>query len=425
MHWPEAESDLFPSPRRDEPGRLRQDILDELSDHLALAAERERAHCEDEELVWRRVLARFGSPDSLARQLWWDAMKEGIMREWIKTGSIVVAAVAMVVFMGLLFVQVQRTNRDIVTALRDRNAAAAGTTTALNVYLHRNTPDGPPAEGVAVEFSGKLFGAESISVNDVTGADGRLHFGPLQQGEYQLRFTDGKSGLSHERTAVIWAGHGEDDLHIAVPGVGRTDVTLDAGVPVYNDDAYQRLHVELESRWAWEDTVWTETQDLLLGSGGVSVAQRSAAPSPGAGRRPSTRTAMPFGREGHPAGPRTPRWFAGDSVSRTVPIACVPLRLRNAEPVFDCDDVGGFVVPRVVRSFHDYGSEDIVPAEADHAFLPVPGADNTFALPVPNKMRDVMYLEATAWRDGKALNDFETNLPLALARYTDLSLIHI
>ncbi len=89
----------LPTGHDDEPASLRQDILDELNDHLACAWNRERmrtgllsqasddARSQDSENVraalWLRVEQRFGDPRVLARRLWFDAMWSRIMNQRI------------------------------------------------------------------------------------------------------------------------------------------------------------------------------------------------------------------------------------------------------------------------------------------------------------------------------------------------------
>ena len=59
-------SAAFPPPRDDEPASLRQDILDELNDHLACAYNRELLRGMDSDAARQRVLERFGNPAAVA-----------------------------------------------------------------------------------------------------------------------------------------------------------------------------------------------------------------------------------------------------------------------------------------------------------------------------------------------------------------------
>ncbi len=81
----------WPAPQPDEPESLRQDILDELNDHLQSAYDHELIKTGDNQTAAARVLDRFGDPAEIARQLWWDAMKGPAMRQML---LVVVSAVS-------------------------------------------------------------------------------------------------------------------------------------------------------------------------------------------------------------------------------------------------------------------------------------------------------------------------------------------
>jgi hypothetical protein len=81
----------WPAPQPDEPESLRQDILDELNDHLQSAYDHELIKTGDNQTAAARVLDRFGDPSAIARQLWWDAMKGPAMRQML---LVVVSAVS-------------------------------------------------------------------------------------------------------------------------------------------------------------------------------------------------------------------------------------------------------------------------------------------------------------------------------------------
>ena len=68
------ETDL-PAPRDDEPDGLRQDILDELADHLACSFNRELLRGASPAEARRRAIERFGDPAAVARRLWLEAMR--------------------------------------------------------------------------------------------------------------------------------------------------------------------------------------------------------------------------------------------------------------------------------------------------------------------------------------------------------------
>ena len=97
MSWPEVVSQGFPPPRDDELAHLRRDITDELADHLDCAMRRELRRTDDETAAERAVLDRFGNPQRLARRLWWNAMKEKVMKDRIMLVAVVLLIAACVV----------------------------------------------------------------------------------------------------------------------------------------------------------------------------------------------------------------------------------------------------------------------------------------------------------------------------------------
>ena len=59
----------LPAPLDDEPPSVRQDIADELADHLACAYRRELFRHADERVAKQQVLDRFGNPQRIAGAL--------------------------------------------------------------------------------------------------------------------------------------------------------------------------------------------------------------------------------------------------------------------------------------------------------------------------------------------------------------------
>ncbi|WP_339685589.1 hypothetical protein [Gimesia maris] len=104
MNWPEISIEDFPPERDDEPSSLRQDIIDELSDHFACALNRELLKNPDECLAKQRVIQNFGDPIKIARQLWLDAIKEKIMSQRIMTGISAVMAVCCIAVVGIAWI---------------------------------------------------------------------------------------------------------------------------------------------------------------------------------------------------------------------------------------------------------------------------------------------------------------------------------
>ncbi|WP_298868276.1 hypothetical protein [uncultured Gimesia sp.] len=101
MAWPEITIEDLPPKRDDEPVSLREDILDELTDHFVCALNRELLKNPDEQTAKQRVLNQFGDPVKIARQLWLEAMKERIMSQRIMTGISAVMAVCSIAVVGI------------------------------------------------------------------------------------------------------------------------------------------------------------------------------------------------------------------------------------------------------------------------------------------------------------------------------------
>ena len=97
-----------PAPRDDEPTSLRQDIVDELSDHLACAFHRELVKSGDDATARQRVLAQFGDPRRIARQLWFQAMWSRIMFQRVAIGVQIVLIFVLMIVGGVVFSAINR-----------------------------------------------------------------------------------------------------------------------------------------------------------------------------------------------------------------------------------------------------------------------------------------------------------------------------
>lgn len=125
MEWHDDLAAGLPAPNPDEPKTLRQDILDELADHLTCAARQEALRAEldtesetpDEQTIVERVLARFGNPRRIARRLWFDAMKGRLMMQKLTAGLAAIAAVAAIAGCVLLWSALNST-RDVLQGTR-------------------------------------------------------------------------------------------------------------------------------------------------------------------------------------------------------------------------------------------------------------------------------------------------------------------
>jgi hypothetical protein len=208
MYEHDALSANLPPPRDDEPAGLRQDILDELADHLGCAYNRELLRGAESGEARRRVMERFGDPAALARRLWFDAMRGKVMAQRVMIATCLVVTLASLSLAGGLYVQsvqAQRAySREVIKALLAQNGNAQATQREMLKRLHemseaiRNprspdwnpvvfrireeTPDGPPVGGCSITL--RQVNSMSNSRSRITDASGFADFGILQPGEY-------------------------------------------------------------------------------------------------------------------------------------------------------------------------------------------------------------------------------------------------
>ncbi|MBW3543282.1 MAG: hypothetical protein KY476_23755, partial [Planctomycetes bacterium] len=212
MAWREELAADLPEPRPSDPSALRDDILDELSDHLTCAAERERLRGGDDANVAARVRARFGDPARIALQLWLDALKERLMAQRITTVFAVVLATAAAIACGLLWSAVRDTRTSLTAALDQNREAAARNAESNAALLARieelsKRPEQPSTYSMewnpvrvklvkgqdgaepAVAYRATLFGSlykggDGISVSKVADEEGTVDFGRVLPGAH-------------------------------------------------------------------------------------------------------------------------------------------------------------------------------------------------------------------------------------------------
>ncbi|MSR60645.1 MAG: hypothetical protein EXS05_23900 [Planctomycetaceae bacterium] len=167
MIWPPDIADDLPVPRDDEPASLRQDIADELADHLNSAFTRELHLTRDEETARSNALDRFGDPRKIARKLWFDALKEKIMsqRLFLVVSSVMTAVCVAATGVGWFAF---REGREINAAILDRLEALSSKPAEqaaqnvsewipVKVRLVLDTPSGPPAIGYNASLEGHVY----------------------------------------------------------------------------------------------------------------------------------------------------------------------------------------------------------------------------------------------------------------------------
>ena len=236
MAWPELSIDDFPPRRDDEPSSLRQDIIDELSDHFACALNRELLKNSDEQLAKQRVLNQFGDPVKIARQLWLDAMKEKIMSQRIMTGLSAVMAVCCIAVVGFAWILVQDSrvvNQKMLAHLaaiadrpqpvamvgreqqildqlkelkQEQQAAASASSEGMNqisFQLVQDNKDKSPAIGFTGTLRKDGNPLETFTLEAASNAEGQLDFGKLPWGKYQLNLSAPWGESLHQFVSVI------------------------------------------------------------------------------------------------------------------------------------------------------------------------------------------------------------------------------
>ncbi|MFI4852121.1 MAG: hypothetical protein ACIAZJ_23690 [Gimesia chilikensis] len=215
MAWPELSIEDFPPRRDDEPSSLRQDIIDELSDHFACALNRELLKNPNEKIARQRVLNQFGDPIKIARQLWLEAMKERIMSQRILTGVSVVMAVCGFIVVGLVWSMMKESqafNSRMMAQMEEfadrpvpeaRTDSATGEMNQVSFQLFQGKTGGKPAVG----FEGKLTkigdNTDSFTLTEKSNAEGKLDFGNLPWGGYSLNVTAPWGEAYHKSLTVL------------------------------------------------------------------------------------------------------------------------------------------------------------------------------------------------------------------------------
>ena len=214
MDFRDGLSAELPAPRDDEPGGLRDDILDELADHLACAYRRELLRGADTATARQRVLERFGDPAALVRRLWFDAMKGKIMAQRI----LVVCCILLTVISLSLAVRDVEPGSSRPEARRDGQRSDGGSDAARSIAPAANaravagdvegqrphpglptgfpsrssstqeTPDGPPAVGVQCQPWSRhpSVNSGSDAIDRESDDKGAIDFGVVQPGDWEF-----------------------------------------------------------------------------------------------------------------------------------------------------------------------------------------------------------------------------------------------
>lgn len=159
----------LPAPLDDEPPSVRQDIADELADHLACAYRRELLKTADERTAQQQVLDRFGNPQRIAYQLWFQALWGRIMLNRfgrIVQGLKIVGGLLVLFFVFRMAEQQTALHNQLVmlaASNQSMQSQAFGTRSLLEQLLARfpAPPQPENSSGMGSEMSSMMMGSDS------------------------------------------------------------------------------------------------------------------------------------------------------------------------------------------------------------------------------------------------------------------------
>jgi hypothetical protein len=299
----------LPAPRDDEPQGLRQDIIDELADHLACSAQRELLRGADPATARARVLERFGDPAALARRLWLDAMRGKVMAQRMVIGTCVFVTAVSLGLVGLLYQMAIDARRMAALQAAKAQAGAAEARAREQEMLKRlgemseaikhprsldwnpvrikvteETTDGPPVPEASISLV-SLRDNPPNWIRKVTDASGLADFGLVQPGEYRLNIS--KQWDDGFLSALA-------ELNVQ-PG---SDVTKSIACP-----KTPPLRVGVRVRWQWpadleKEALWLYARFVFrsreLGPGNRWSIRRSMAPEGASGLRNTSGAMLRF-----------------------------------------------------------------------------------------------------------------------------------
>jgi hypothetical protein len=230
----------LPPLRDDEPPSLRQDILDELADHLRCALRREMLTQDDEAAARKRVLDKFGDPREVARKLWVQAMWSRIMSQRITLGLLTLATAACLVLAGLMW-QTTRQNQQANAALLEQMAKLIEASrtpvpvpptpdTTLTVRLFNGEKDGQPPKTGTVEVYGTELHNASVKGNRRLNSSGLIEFGILPHGTYNLSVRTAR-GRTNRSVKVLRGEPHVDEFICPDEELRKDDIQIECDLP--------------------------------------------------------------------------------------------------------------------------------------------------------------------------------------------------
>jgi type II secretory pathway pseudopilin PulG len=300
MDLHETLSALLPPPRDDEPASLRQDILDELGDHLACAYNRELMRGANSPIARQRVLARFGDPAAVARRLWFDAMKGKIMAQRLVIVTCLLVTIASLSLVGLVWIQssraaaqAQEANRQLSRALAQSQIASKDMMKTLSEMsdairnprspdwnpvkfkLTDDTTDGPPAVGWSIRL--QRTEAPNSTIDRTTDNSGIADFGLLHPGTYtfglsknqNFRFPNGSGQFNVEpgssvKKPIVFPKKALEHVPVRVRCTWPADLEKD-GLVV--DASFTHVPLDIDG------TSWSTSSRSVLCGPGAGLAE--------------------------------------------------------------------------------------------------------------------------------------------------------
>jgi len=239
MHWPPDIADGLPAPRDDEPSSLRQDIADELADHLQCAFTRELHLTRDEQAAQQNTLHRFGDPRAIARKLWFDALREQIMSQRLTLALTSVMTLACMAASGLAWATFQEGRELNHTVLEKLESLQTSSTQHAELSSWGKVKvraviagTSERAVGCRLRLSGFVYSsasnASSGSVEETVGTSGEVDFGTLPVGPFTL-VASTPWGESSTRVVSVRSGR-TADVEVAFPAKPPENATVRAAV---------------------------------------------------------------------------------------------------------------------------------------------------------------------------------------------------
>lgn len=304
----------LPRPREDEPQSLRQDIVDELADHLACSLLRERMRSSEKQptdsQLWQRVVQRFGSPSQLARQLWFDWMWEKIMMQRITTVLLFVLVLGCGALLYSMNNTLQNSRMHQAVMLQElMQLKALGTPEPvknqptewnnLSVKIVYDDEAKTPVAGAVVKCSGQTEHTKTIPTSQLmSNEQGEVDFGLVLYGQYSISLEVPNGVETKNHIAAVRPG--KDELfEVVVPKSATRPVKFTRILPekLFDDSGIQssrlwyHVHLRLSENvtgrrdngtvsWNARQSEAAKKQEFFISQDGVIEASKLTAIEP-------------------------------------------------------------------------------------------------------------------------------------------------